>query len=193
VNTFEDIAAFPLCWPEGWERTKAKKTSQFKQTVYTASENLKGELSRMGARGVILSTSIPLRKDGMPLSRPPVDGDHGAAVYFTRKGNPLCLACDQYYQVADNIQALAKTVEAMRGIERWGSTDLLDRAFTGFAALPSRASWSEVLMVPATATRAQIEAAYRSLSKKLHPDVGGSHEEMAALNAAYEEAKDARP
>lgn len=191
MSDFSDVAAFPLCWPEGWERTpRAKKqTSRFKvESVYEATQNLTRELGLMGAKGIILSTSIPLRRDGLPLSKPPVDGDHGAAVYFVRKGKSLCLACDQYYAVEDNIHAIAKTIEAMRGIERWGSTDLLDRAFTGFMALPSGSdAWWDVLGVPKTASSADAEAAYRRLAKSAHPDAGGSHDRMSALNAAIEQ------
>lgn len=183
---------FPLCWPDGWSRTKNRQPSRFKVgSVYEAVEGLRVELDRMGARNIIISTSIPLRRDGLPLSKPPVDGDPGAAVYFLRSGQPLCLACDQYQSVQDNIHAIAKTIDALRGIERWGSTDLLNRAFTGFAALPNGSDrhWSEVLMVPRDATRDAIDRAYRDLVKRLHPDVGGNSDDMAALNVAYDQAK----
>lgn len=194
MSNFDDIAAFPLCWPEGWDRTKSRKDSKFGSfSVYDAihrHDGLLEELRLMGARNVIVSTSIPLRRDGLPLAKPPVDGDPGAAVYFMRKGKPLCLACDQYNAVACNIRAITKSIEALRGLERWGSTDLLDRAFTGFAALPARVHWSEVLGLPRDARMSAIESAYRARAKKAHPDVeGGSHEAMSALNAAYEEAK----
>lgn len=190
-QAYEDAAAFPLCWPEGWPRTKTKKNGLFKQTVYTATQNLTDQLARMGATQVILSTSIPLRRDGLPLSKPPVDGDHGAAVYFMRKKKPLCLACDQYFDIADNIQALAKTIEAMRGIERWGSTDLLDRAFTGFAALPqstSSESWWDVLGVSRSATADEITAAYKAKIKLAHPDTGGSNEDFMRIKTAHDAA-----
>lgn len=190
MTSFDDVAAFPLCWPDGWPRSASQIDSRFKvNSVYDATQNLSVELERMGATGIVLSTSIPLRKDGLPLSRPPIDGDVGAAVYFIRKGKPLCLACDQYFGVEDNIHALAKTIEAMRGIERWGSTDLLDRAFTGFAALPSRANWRDILGIGASATLDQAEKAYRRLALNRHPDRGGTQEQMAELNGAITEAR----
>jgi DnaJ domain len=187
-----DVAAFPLCWPEGWPRTKKRKNSQFKvNSVYDAVNNLRGELSRMGVQTFIVSTSIPLRRDGLPLSKPPVDGDPGAAIYFTRKGKPMCLACDQYTYVEDNIHAIAKTLEAIRGIERWGSTDLVERAFLGFAALPSANSkeWWDVLGVSRDASLEEISRARNTLAMANHPDRGGDTAVMAEINAAWESAK----
>jgi len=35
-------------------------------------------------------------------------------------------------------------------------------------------------------TRTELKQAYRRLSKKLHPDVGGNHEDMVQLNLEFE-------
>lgn len=43
------------------------------------------------------------------------------------------------------------------------------------------------LGVCATAPKEVIAAAYKALSKRLHPDAGGSDAEMLKLNAAYEQ------
>lgn len=42
------------------------------------------------------------------------------------------------------------------------------------------------LELPETASAEEIKSAYRRLSKKHHPDRGGSHIKMAAINKAYE-------
>ena len=70
---------------------------------------------------------------------------------------------------------------------------MLDRAFAGFTALPApggKRSWREVLGFPAAASpdRDGIEIAYRSKAKAAHPDAGGSHDAMAELNRAREDA-----
>jgi hypothetical protein len=189
----EQIAAFPLCWPEGWKRTPASKRpsgSRFGDpSIYDCCQKLKKELSLLGAKEIIISTSVPLRRDGIPLAKPPVDGDPGAAVYFTKGGRSQCIAIDTYPRVEHNLRALALTVEAMRAIDRWGGAEILDRAFTGFAALPGRFEWWMVLGVPRSASREIVQQAYRRLVKQHDPDLGGSHEAMAEINRAFEEAK----
>jgi hypothetical protein len=103
------------------------------------------------------------------------------------------MATDRYWSVADNLCAIAATLEAMRAIERHGGAEILERAFRGFAALPATAgrTWREVMEFTDRdqTTLANIEFAYRSLAKKRHPDVPtGSNEAMAELNAAREAA-----
>jgi cytochrome c5 len=48
------------------------------------------------------------------------------------------IACDSYSTVRANMRAVGATVEALRAIQRHGATSLLERAFTGFAALPPK-------------------------------------------------------
>jgi curved DNA-binding protein CbpA len=45
------------------------------------------------------------------------------------------------------------------------------------------------LEVSPDATTAQIDDAYRKLARSAHPDAGGSHDQMARLNAARDVAK----
>lgn len=55
-------------------------------------------------------------------------------------------------------------------------------------ALPD---WCRVLYVLPNAPLEVVNAAYRTLSKRLHPDHGGSAERMKALNLAVERAREA--
>lgn len=98
-----------------------------------------------------------------------------------------CMAIDRYDKVADNLAAVAATLEAMRAIERHGGAAILDRAFTGFTALPPpRADrpWWEVLGLDPSASKDEIRAAYRRLVSTVHEAKGGSQEQMAELNVA---------
>src|SRR3712207_8918795 len=47
------------------------------------------------------------------------------------KGEKRVLACDKWDRIADTIHAIAKTIEATRGIERWGSVTT-EQAFAGY-------------------------------------------------------------
>ena len=152
------------------------------------------ELDRLGARGEILSSNLALRLDGLPRSGQAQPADPGVAVYFQHKGKAMCFACDVWDRVEDNIHAIAKTIEAMRGIARWGTGDMMDRAFAGFEALPApgaKQPWREVLGIYpkcAEPSRYSIETAYRNRAKFCHPDAGGSQEAMAEMNAARDDA-----
>ena len=180
--------ANPLYWPQGWKRARNTEKSRFQTGFGSARKLLFDECARLGAAKVILSTNIPLRNDGMPRANMrPDGGDAGVAVYFQWKGKPMVLACDRFTATCDNIYAIAKTIDAMRGIERWGASDMMERAFSGFKALSAPTPWWDVLGVTQGAARNAIEAAYRSKAKEAHPDLGGSHEAMAALNVAREE------
>lgn len=132
---------------------------------------------------------MPVRRDGGINASASKPTDPGVAVYFVRKNQNLCFACDRYNEVWKNLRAIQKTIDAMRGIERWGSAELLDRAFTGFAALPAPGirNWWEVLGVNRDAMPEEIKARFRELAKRHHPDNGGSADMMAEINNAYQE------
>lgn len=184
--------SYPLYWPEGWQRSTHHEHSRFKTGFGAARIILFEELGRMGAQKVILSTNVPLRNDGVPRASMKADsGDTGVAVYFQRKGKPMVFACDKYNKTEDNIYAIAKTIDAMRGIERWGASDMMERAFTGFKALNSEnagESWWSILQCDPSASKEDIERSYRARLHLCHPDTGGSHEAMTKLNLARDEA-----
>lgn len=185
------VEAYPLSWPDGWKRTVNHEHSRFKTSFGAARKHLFAELGRMGSSGIILSTSLPLRNDGMPhANMRPDNNEAGVAVYFQRNRKPMVFACDKYLAIADNLYAIAKTIEALRGIERWGASSMMERAFSGFNALPAStvAKWWDVLGVEQSATRVQVEIAYRKEAMRVHPDVGGTAEQMSALNAARDAA-----
>ena len=182
--------AYPLHWPAGWPRARHRKTAPFKVTPSQAKREMMNEIARLGTRDVIVSTDQPLNRDGSPTLRR-TWGDPGVAVYFKRKGRAVVLACDQYEQLHDNMRAIGKTIEAMRGIERWGASEMLDRAFTGFEALAAPEQWWQVLGLTASATAAEIDRAYREKAKTAHPDAGGSGAAMSRLNAARDQGRGA--
>lgn len=176
---------YPLTWPDGWPRTPPYRRthSPFKsQSTDRAMRDLMDELGRLGARKVIVSSNLKLRQDGMPYSQQPRTDDEGIAVYFTRKGQEMALACDKFAKREDNMRAITKTIDAIRGIERWGSSDMMERAFTGFAALaaPVALSWRDVL------DPADPEGSYKRLRSQHHPDRGGTEEAFKRVQSAWE-------
>lgn len=191
--------AYPLQWPIGWPRANARKTARFAQrgndgwmkaaSIAVARQRLQAELDRLGVRAVTLSTNVELRLDGQPRSDRSDPTDPGVAVYFLLGGKQTVLACDRWNRVADNIVALAKHIEALRGMDRWG-VGTAAQAFAGYQALPSL-NWRAILGFGPNAqpTTELIERAYRNQAKTAHPDAGGSREDWDRLNAAVEAAK----
>lgn len=209
---------YPLQWPTGWKRTPAgsrtegrfsKKRTETRRygdgsthswqrtddiSIGEATQRLLAELERMGVRehDVVISSNLQLRLDGLPRSGQAQPADPGVAVYWRDGKQDRCMAIDLYTKVEQNIAALAATIDAMRAIERHGGASILDRAFTGFTALPApivagmARPWWEVLGVPRDSTREQITEAYRRLASSAHPDKGGTPERMAEINAARE-------
>lgn len=208
MNT-EPISRFPLQWPTGWKRIPAgeRKDATFTRhdnrlTIGDGLQRVLAELGRMGIPEdfVIVSSNLEQRLDGLPRSGQGNPADPGVAVYWQkggpRSGNPRrCMAIDRYTKAADNLAAIAATLEAMRAIERHGGAAILDRAFTGFAALPAPAAgqrdWWTVLDIPRTSTPEEIRKAHRILAAIHHPDRSGgdgTHERMAELNKARDQA-----
>jgi hypothetical protein len=184
---------YPLTWPAGWPRTPTWKrgVSPFKaESTDSAMRELMSEFARLGASRVIVSSNLKLRQDGMPYSQQPRTDDEGIAVYFVRKGVDMVLACDKFAKREANMRAITKTIDAIRGIERWGSSDMMERAFAGFTAIEheAREHWSDVLGTSALSTREEIEAAYRRLRSQHHPDKGGSPDQFQRIQQAYAEA-----
>jgi hypothetical protein len=180
----------PLRWPAGWQRTKLPVTSKFKAAMLKAMTALRGEVSRIGGTSLVVSCNLPLRADGsFRLDREPVDS--GVSVYFTRNGKQVVFACDKYDLLRDNVYAIAKTIEAMRGIERWGASEMMERAFAGFKGLPAEAGEGEdcwkVLMLPPMSDARMIKLAHRDIIRNLHA-TGCASGDFARVNVARDDA-----
>lgn len=142
----------------------------------------------MGGRYPVLSTNLETRLDGLPYANAKEPADPGVAVYFERGGKQMVFACDKWDRVKDNIRAICKTIEAMRGIERWGASDMLERALSAFEALPPPMSPWAILDLPEGADAEAVRRAFRRKASAAHPDHGGSNAAMAELVAARDAA-----
>lgn len=186
-------SAYPLAWPAGWARARWRRSAPFRSegrdiTIAVARKRLADELDLLRADNIILSTNVQLRADGQPRSDRSPPSDPGVAVYFDLKGRPTVLACDKWETVGDNIAAIAKHINAMRGMDRWG-VGSIEQAFTGYQALPPPEPWWKVLgMAGPSRSVTEIREAWARASRAAHPDrPGGSHDKQARVNQARDE------
>lgn len=196
--------SYPLAWPHGWPRNRSRLAARFSSdggarhvTISDGLRRLEAELKRLGVASwnVIVSSNLVLGQRGMPLANQAEPADPGVAVYFKLRDKPRVLACDRWRRTAENLAAIAAHIDAIRRVDRYG-VGTLDQAFAGYTPLPppgadNRPPWRKVFGIPEDmpATPSAINVTYRELAKKLHPDQpGGSHEAMAQLNQARDDA-----
>lgn len=189
------VQAYPLKWPAGVPRSKWRTSSKFKVSdAEIASDALLNEVALMGGKLPVISSNLKPRNSAAANVDPRTDP--GVAIYFQRKGKSMVFACDRWSSVKDNIHALKLTIGALRGIERWGSAEMMEQAYSGFAALPATTageSWWSILDIQPDATLDYVDAAYRRLAKVAHSDIpGGDTERMQKLNWARDQARAVR-
>lgn len=182
--------AYPLAWPVGQPRTRYPKSSNFSNhTVTQTHKEITRQLKLMGARNIVVSTNIPLKQDGTPRAdyqRRTIE-DKGIAIHFIYNGNQRCMACDKWDTIEDNLWAMALSLDSMRGLERWGVSDILNRAFEGFKAITevsSAISYWDVLDMEPTKDETTIRARYKELVTKTR----GDETALRDLNVARDEA-----
>lgn len=193
---------YPLDWPQGIERTEGHKRARSafhsdKQllTMYQGRNRLTSELYRLEVYDYVWTSDTPIRADGDPIIGRRAPGNPGVSVWFHWRGQEYVFACDRWDRLGDNLAAVAKHIEAIRGMERWGVGDTA-QMFMGFSALPGGGVnvapefyWWDVLGVSPNALWEHVQLAYHKLGQIHHPDHGGDSGDMTRINAAYEEAK----
>lgn len=197
--------AYPLHWPLGWQRSKAPKTSRFgewnqKPSVAKSTHKILHELHLFGGKNIIISSNLKLKQDGLPYSRQKQPDDQGVAVYFNYGGDQKVIACDSFDKIGCNLWAIGKTIEALRGIDRWGCTEIVTKAFTGFKALPppgssaiqleesTQENWWDVLGCNQNDIFPVIRRKYHELCKVYHPDKNGDDTHFKKIQWAYDQA-----
>ena len=138
----------------------------------------------LGVKQIVLSSNCSL---GMENATDP-----GVVAYGFYDAQQIAVPCDRWNSVAANVRAIAKTINAMRGMERWGAKHMIKAMFQGFTAIrgPGPKPWREVLGIkPETqVTPELIRERKIALARIHHTDVGGNDTMMAEINAAADRA-----
>jgi hypothetical protein len=206
---------FPLDWPVGAPRKRWRDNSDFDKSrgFNAARDGVLDQLRLFKASHVVITSNLPTNGKGLPHSASVGQlDDPGIAVYWVKAGKEHVIACDRWRTCMENMRAIEKTLEALRGIARWGSTEMVEQAFAGFAALPPGSgtnaytapeqsrpkTWREIFGVniepwaslPLPDLLAIVKSRHREQIKEAHPDKpGGSLELTQQLNAALASAE----
>jgi hypothetical protein len=191
--------ANPLNWPIGWPRTENPTWPTFKASAQLTLSDLEKVFDALGAENPVITTNQPTRLDGgLRTAAGTTPQDTGVAVYFNRNGKEVCIPCDKFNTVYGNLRAIGLTLEYLKRMERYGTSEMVDAAFRGFTALPesiimgagqSRA-WYEVLQVSQNADPEIIKVAWKKLVGKYHPDnqVTGDPVKFDEVQRAFKES-----
>ena len=172
-------------WPKPF--TKTRKASRFKANFDTVLASLQYEIYKAGGNHRVAVIQLALRdadirqSDGMPkaYSKP----DHpGVIVSFKNgKNQELSFPCDRFTHWNANLYAIAKSLDALRMVDRYGVTTQGEQ-YRGWQALPpapvAGSLDAEIVALRAACgfgdvTRENWREAYRAAVKLLHPDANG--------------------
>lgn len=129
----EDITNYPLSWPINQPRTNSQERAQArfrtqgrtggygqwspnrKHTISEGARELEQEIRRLGGNEMIISSNLRVKANGLPYSGQRQPDDPGVAVYFKWHDRDLVFACDKWTSIEDNLWAIVKHIEALRG------------------------------------------------------------------------------
>ena len=132
-------------WPGEKTPSWRRQRSKFKTIWTRVISHLGAEIRQLGGRNVVLRLEVSdkdIRQDGL-LRADARPREPGVVVQFVAgrlKGAPtLFYRCDRFPFWQDNVSAIARGLEALRLVDRYGVTPTGEQ-YAGFKALPSTTS-----------------------------------------------------
>jgi hypothetical protein len=183
-------------WPG--KRTPHRSRSPFKTSWSHVLHVLERELKHLRARDVVLRLAVRdahLRNDGQ-LRADARPAEPGVILEFlsTAKGIRFRFATDRYGFWQDNVDAISRSLEALRMIDRYGVTS--GEQYEGFRALPSQGTTTittedakEMIRRYAPSANGDWAVAALVARSASHPDRGGSDEAFVNVTAAIQTLK----
>lgn len=186
-------------WPR--KPTQFPQKSPFKRTYDAALKHLDTELTRAGARNILIQLYLPagqIRQDGWPFANArPLQP--GVILTFEKNNITVSMPCDNYDDWTQNLYAISRSLEALRAVDRYGVTTGVEQ-YAGFKLLAPPAverneDWAYALIAGASgepesklrADRELLASAVRRAATKAHPDSpNGSHETFVDIINARE-------
>ena len=189
-------------WPGPMTEERRHHPFRKQSSTYTWTESgvdwnatmflLDTELWHLDAENVVLQMAVTdrdIRNDGW--IRAQAKPEHpGVILSFESKHGPLSYPCDTFTEWKGNLRAIAKGLEDLRRLERYGITKT-GQQYTGWKQIPATTSAETPESVLARVSglslkdvQADPKAAYRQAAKRTHPDSGGSDQAFSEVAAA---------
>lgn len=131
-----------------WLRPAAqRKRSNFDATWSTTLEQLDREVRHLGGRDVVIEVDVreqDIRLDGTLRANARTPEHPAVVVAFESKHGPMLYRCDRFERSyrrdsvgwQENVRAIAKTLEALRAVDRYSAVET-GQQYAGFKALPA--------------------------------------------------------
>jgi hypothetical protein len=163
-------------WP--YDSTKERRYGQFKHNGHKISYDrtigdLEYEVNWLQNQGQsdVITLGIGLRPtdirlDGAPRANAPAPSHPGVEISFDSRYGRLSYATDVFFDWKDNVRAIAKGLEALRDLNRWGVAKR-GQQYAGFALLTAGPGLEE--------RGRQLVERFGSVKEALrhtHPDTG---------------------
>jgi len=156
-----------------------------KKTWHETMQDLEGEMRRWGITQ--WDTNYPKGARSEAWSQ----NEEARTVKLTyhKNGKPVTLVMGKQNRAVDNLRVLYLSVEAMRLNEKRGISDVIESAYLQLASPTQAIDPYELLELRPDASLEVAEAVYKAKVRNIHPDRGGSTEQMKSLNRAIEEIR----
>lgn len=130
---------------------------------------LEYEVRALGGGDIIIGCGLSeyeVRQDGLPRANARQPGHPGVELSFDSRYGRLTYATDVFLDWRDNVRAIAKGLEALRAVDRWGVAKR-GQQYAGFALLTAGPGQEEL--------GRQLVERYGSVKeaiRRTHPDTG---------------------
>lgn len=197
ITDLSHVTEYPLCWPENKPRAAERLDRSYRSSYFGTG---RVPMTRARAYAAITSELQRWRIDRFVISMSPGyrhgPSDPGVALWWDHPGRGLrVLACDQYARPHDNLYAIALTLDAMRGLERWGAYSMEQAIEGAKLALPPPAGSSEIVWrkilgdVPKGIEKVDALAVINARYRRMAQEAGNDEKEQLRLNLAVEAAR----
>jgi hypothetical protein len=162
------------------------RSSPFAAGLGSTLKVLRREVAHLAPKRVILEADFredQLRLDGLPKANArPASEAIILTLVGTRHGD-LRYPCNSFGYWDENLRAIALALEALRKVDRYGVTRRGEQ-YAGWKALPAGSSPD----VERGRELIREHGGVREALKAVHPDTGGNHEDLLAVQAARDAA-----